>query len=101
MATTGPVDVFVDCDELDRLRSELEALSHELGWAESHLARTDDDMGGPEVSEAVEQFRVGWRSTRGRLAEELLAAAGLVRTAIQAYKTTETVLKAAVSDVKT
>jgi hypothetical protein len=101
MTTTGPVGVFVDCDELDRLRSELEALSHELTWMESRLARTDEDMGGPEVSGAVEQFRAGWGSTRSRLAEELLAAAGLVRTAIQAYETTETLLKAAVSDVST
>jgi hypothetical protein len=58
-------------------------------------------MGGPEVSEAVEQFRVGWRSARSRLADELLTAASLVRTAILAYRTTEAMLKAAASDVRT
>lgn len=101
MTTTGPVDVFVDCDELDRLRSELEALSQELSWVENDLAYPDDAFGGADVHEAVEAFTASWRSVRTELSAALAAAASFVRGAIEAYQESETLLRSAASGATT
>jgi hypothetical protein len=82
----GPVEFFVDFEELARLHTELQELADEL--AEISLRTVDADagaMGGADVADAVHHFVTGWRDGRRQIAANIGACQVYVHQALDAY----------------
>lgn len=91
----GPVEFFVDVEELGRLRTELQTLLAEFG----DLPVTDGAggdaaaLGGADVAGAVDRFAVHWTDGRARISENLSECRALVEGAMESYTGAETAIQ--------
>jgi hypothetical protein len=67
----GPVEFFVDVEELGRLRNELQTLEVELGDLVAQGAGADPGALGADVAGAVDRFAVFWTDGRARITENI------------------------------
>jgi hypothetical protein len=90
----GPVELFVDIEELSRLRNELQALETELGDLPTQVAGADPGaMGGDDVAGAVDQFAVFWNDGRARITENVGQCRVLAEGAAEAYTGAENAIE--------
>jgi hypothetical protein len=85
MAGNGPVEFFVDIEELGRLRNELQTLEAELGDLPAQGAAADAGALGADVAGAVDRFAVFWTDGRARITENLGQCRLLADGAADAY----------------
>ena len=90
----GPVDLFVDTAELDRLRPELQTLQTELGDLPARTSG-DADSGalGRDVAGAADRFTAHWNDGRARITDNLGECRTLTDGATQAYTSAETTIR--------
>src|SRR5918995_1509551 len=82
----GPVEFFVDVDELGRLRGELQTLEAELGDLPAQGMTADAAaVGGADVAGAVDRFAVFWNDGRARISENVGQCRVLAEGAVDAY----------------
>jgi hypothetical protein len=93
MATTGPVEFFVDTAELGRLRTELQTLQAELTDLPTQDGAADPTGLGDDVAGAVDQFTVHWTDGRARLTDNLGQCLALAEGAIDAYTGAENAIR--------
>jgi hypothetical protein len=88
----GPVEFFVDVEEVGRLRSELQTLLAELDGLPTQDGMNADAtaLGGGDVAGAVDRFAVTWTDGRARITENLGECRALAEGAIAAYTSAET-----------
>lgn len=91
----GPVEFFVDVEELGRLRDELQTLLAELGELPTQGGMTADAtaLGGADVAGAVDRFAVFWTDGRARISENLSECRALVEGAMEAYTGAESAIQ--------
>jgi hypothetical protein len=89
----APVDIYVDIDALGELRSRLTSLSEVVqGLRAKAVCAGSEQLGGPEIATAVEEFTQRWRGGREQVGEKLNSCAELLTKAIPAYYDTEKTL---------
>src|ERR671916_231870 len=93
----GPVEFFVDIEELGRLRNELQTLEAELGDLPAQGAGADAGALGADVADAVDGFAVFWTDGRARIAENVGQRRVLAEGAVAAYTGTENAIQNAAS----
>ena len=93
MAGNGPVEFFVDIDELGRLRSELQTLHAELDALPAREVQADAAALGADVAGAVDRFAADWTAGRARITGNLGECLALVEGAIEAYRTAESAVQ--------
>ncbi len=91
----GPVELFVDIEELGRLRGELQTLLAELGElpTQDGVGADATALGGADVAGAVDRFAVFWTEGRARITENLSECRVLAEGAIEAYTGAETAIQ--------
>jgi hypothetical protein len=93
MAGNGPVEFFVDIEELGRLRNELQTLEAELADLPAQGADADAGALGADVAGAVDRFAVFWTDGRARITENLGQCRLLADGAAEAYTGAETAIR--------
>jgi hypothetical protein len=93
MAGNGPVEFFVDIEELGRLRNELQTLEAELGDLPAQGASADAGALGADVAGAVDRFAVFWTDGRARITENIGQCRALAEGAAEAYTGAETAIQ--------
>jgi hypothetical protein len=93
----GPVELFVDTEEVGRLRNELQTLEAELGDLPAQGAGADAGALGADVAGAVDGFAVFWTDGRARIAENVGQCRVLTEGAVAAYTGTENAIQNAAS----
>jgi hypothetical protein len=90
----GPVEFFVDIDELGRLRGELQTLEDELGDLPAQGMNADATaLGGDDVAGAVDRFAVFWNDGRARITENVGQCRVLAEGAAEAYTGAENAIE--------
>ncbi len=90
----GPVEFFVDIDELSRLRGELQTLEDELGDLPAQGMNADAAaLGGDDVAGAVDRFAVFWNDGRARITENVGQCRVLAEGAAEAYTGAENAIE--------
>ena len=91
-----PVELFVDVEELGRLRNELQTLEFELGDLGAQGVGADPGALGADVADAVDRFAVFWNDGRTRITENIGQCRALAEGAAEAYTGTENAIQNAV-----
>ena len=89
----GPVDLFVDIEELGRLRGELQTLEAELGELPVQEAGADPGALGPDVADSVDRFAIFWNDGRARITENIGRCRVLAEGAAEAYTGAENAIQ--------
>jgi hypothetical protein len=89
----GPVELFVDIEELGRLRNELQTLESELGDLPAQGAGADPGALGADVAGAVDGFAVFWNDGRARITENVGQCRVLAEGAAEAYTGAENAIQ--------
>jgi hypothetical protein len=91
----GPVEFFVDIDELGRLRNEIQTLEAELGDLPTQEGMNADAaaLGGGDVAGAVGRFAVFWNDGRARVTENIGQCRVLAEGAAEAYAGAENAIQ--------
>ena len=90
----GPVEFFVDVDELGRLRGELQTLEAELGDLPAQGMTVDATaVGGADVAGAVDRFAVFWNDGRARITENVGQCRVLAEGAAETYTGAESAIQ--------
>jgi hypothetical protein len=95
MAGNGPVEFFVDIEELGRLRDEIRTLEAELGDLPTQQGAVDGGALGPDVAGAVDRFAAFWAGGRARIVENLGQCGVLAEEAAAAYADAESSIRSA------
>ena len=88
-----PVELFVDIEELGRLRNELQTLEFELGELATQGVGADAGALGADVAGAVDRFAVFWNDGRSRITENIGQCRVLAEGAAEAYTGTENAIR--------
>jgi hypothetical protein len=90
----GPVEFFVEVEELGRLRGELQTLESELGDLPAEGMTADGSaMGGEDVAGACDRFAVHWTDGRVRITENVGQCRALAAGAAEAYTGAENAIQ--------
>jgi hypothetical protein len=89
----GPVELFVDFEEVGRLRNELQTLEAELGDLPAQEAGADPGALGADVAGAVDGFTVFWNDGRARITENVGQCRALAEGAAEAYTGAENAIQ--------
>jgi hypothetical protein len=89
----GPVEFFVDVEELGRLRNGLQTLEAELGDLSAQEVGADPGALGAGVAGAVDRFAVFWTDGRARITENIGQCRVLAEAAAEAYTGAETAIQ--------
>lgn len=93
MAGNGPVEFFVDMEELGRLRNEIQTLEAELGDLPVQDGAADEGGLGADVAGAVDRFAVFWTDGRARVTENVGQCRLLAEGAADAYTGAENAIQ--------
>jgi hypothetical protein len=89
----GPVDLFVEIEELGRLRGELQTLEVEMGDLPAQGMAADPGALGDDVAGAFDRFAVFWSDGRIRITENIGQCEALVEGAVEAYTGAENAIQ--------